>query len=117
MRFTYDPLWLNLRLASGRLGYRLGHVLIFHSLSALARPHLKKRNLRHTQRVFGLLQNAFVDEPYVLRLITHLPPGNSELYSHPSLDEFKNELDALLSPRVREQVRRLGIQLIRYQDL
>ncbi len=117
IRFTYDPLWLNLRLASGRLGYRLGHVLIFHTLSALARPHLQKRGLRHTHRVFGLLQNAIVDEPYVLRLLTHLPPGNSELYSHPSLDEFKNELDALLSPRVREQVRRLGIQLIRYQDL
>jgi hypothetical protein len=67
--------------------------------------------------VFGLLQNAQVDEEYVLRLIPRLPPGDSELYSHPSLDEFKNELDALLSPRVRELVRQRGIQLIRYQDL
>ncbi len=117
LRLTYDPLWLNLKLDSGRLSYRLLHVLIFHPLSARSRPAFKRRNLRHTQRVFGLLQNAHVDEAYVLRLLPRLPPGDSELYSHPSVDEFKNELDALLSPRVRKQVQQLGIQLIRYQDL
>jgi len=67
--------------------------------------------------VFGLLQNARVDEAYVSALLPHLPWGDSELYSHPSLDEFKNEFDALISPRVRELVDRLGIELIRYQDL
>jgi len=46
-----------------------------------------------------------------------LPVGDSELYSHPSLDEFKNEFDALLSPRVRELISSLGMKLIRYQDL
>jgi hypothetical protein len=73
--------------------------------------------LAHTAHVFGLLQNARVDEPYVLALIPELPAGDSELYSHPSLDEFKNEFDALISPRVRDQVTRLGVELIRYQDL
>jgi hypothetical protein len=46
-----------------------------------------------------------------------LPEGDSELYSHPSMDEFRHEFDALVSPRVRELVQRLGIRLIRYQDL
>ena len=67
--------------------------------------------------MFGLLQNARVDEEYVSRLLANLPAGDSELYSHPSLDEFRNEFDALVSPRVREQVETLGIKLIRYQDL
>jgi hypothetical protein len=78
---------------------------------------LRRRNFRCTDRVFGLLQNALVDEPYVLNLLAELPPGDSELYSHPSLDEFRNEFEALVSPRVRERVKRLGVQLIRYQDL
>ncbi len=117
MRLTFDPFRLNLRLASGRFGYRLLHVIIFHSLSARARPVLRGRGFRHTDAVFGLLQNALVDETYVLKLLPRLPPGDSELYSHPSLDEFRNEFEALISPRVREQVRRLGIRLIRYQDL
>ena len=58
-----------------------------------------------------------MDEPFVLKLLPELPAGDSELYSHPSLDKFKHEFDALISPRVKEQVARLGIQLIRYQDL
>jgi hopanoid biosynthesis associated protein HpnK len=117
VRLTFDPFRLNLRLASGHLAYRLLHVLIFHPLSARARPVLQQRGFRHTQRVFGLLQNARVDEPYVFALLRQLPGGDSELYSHPSLDEFRNEFDALTSPRVRERVQQLGISLIRYQDL
>jgi len=58
-----------------------------------------------------------VDEDYVTRLLPQLPAGDSELYSHPSLDEFENEFDALISPRAQEQVKKLGIKLIRYQDL
>jgi hopanoid biosynthesis associated protein HpnK len=117
LRLTFDPLRLNLRLASGHFVYRALHVAIFHPLSARARPALAQRGIRHTGAVFGLLQNARVDEDYVNRLLPLLPAGDSELYSHPSLDEFKNEFDALVSPRVQEQVQSLGIKLIRYQDL
>jgi chitin disaccharide deacetylase len=117
LRLTFDPFRLNLRLASGHWFYRALHVVIFHSLAARARPVLRQRGLRHTQAVFGLLQNARVDEDYVRRLLANLPAGDSELYSHPSLDEFKNEFEALISSRVREQVKEFSIKLIRYQDL
>ena len=73
-------------------------MVIFHSLSGRARPVLRARGLRHTEAVFGLLQNARVDESYVSRLLPNLPAGDSELYSHPSLDEFRNEFDALDQP-------------------
>jgi len=116
-RLTFDPYRLNLSLASGRHGYRLIHALMFHTMSALARPKFRRLKWRHTENVFGLLQNALVDEPYVAGLLSRLPAGDSELYSHPSLDEFRNEFDALISPRIKESVARLGIRLIRYQDL
>lgn len=117
LRLTFDPFLLNLRLASGHLAYRALHAVIFHVLAGRARPVLRQRGFRHTQSVFGLLQNARVDEAYLLALLPRLPAGDSELYSHPSLDEFRNELDALISPRVRAQVQALGLELIRYQDL
>ena len=117
LRLTFDPFWLNLHLAPGQLGYRLLHALIFHTLAARARPMLNERGIRHTARVFGLLQNARVDENYTWRLLARLPAGDSELYSHPSLDEFRNEFEALISPRVRQRIKELGIELIRYQDL
>jgi len=117
MRLTRDPFWTDVPLASGQRLYRASHALIYFILSGCARGRLAKRRIRHTRRVFGLLQNARVDEAYISKLLPVLPRGDSELYSHPSLDEFKNEFDGLISARVKEQVQSLGIELIRYQDL
>ena len=89
LRWTRDPFWLNARLSRGALGL----------------PHQSRRDLQPARRlgatptpcragsvtpaVFGLLQNARVDEAYVLRLAARAcPPGDSELYSHPSLTEL-----------------------------
>jgi len=117
MRLTRDPFWLNAGLAPGNWGYRASHAFIYMILSGRAGRVMERRGIRHTSRVFGLLQNARVDEAYVTGLLARLPEGDSELYSHPSLDEFKNEFDALVSARVKAAVRERGIELIRYQDL
>jgi chitin disaccharide deacetylase len=117
MRFTRDCLARSRRMARGRWFYRISHALIYEWLSSRAREPLRQRGIRHAQITFGLLQDSHVDEEYVLKLLPELPPGDSELYSHPSLDEFKHEFDALVSPRVKELVKKLGIELIRYQDL
>jgi chitin disaccharide deacetylase len=116
-RLTRDPFWLNAQLAGGRRLYRLSHAFIFALLGHKAGFTLRKLGIRHTDRVFGLLQNARVDTRYVLRLLKRLPLGDSELYSHPSLDEFKHEYDALMEPRVRGLADAEQIRLIRYQDL
>jgi len=117
MRFTRDCLARSRRLARGRWFYRVSHAVIYRWLSRRAREPLRQRGIKHVQITFGLLQDSHVDEEYVLKLLPELPPGDSELYSHPSLDEFKHEFDALVSPRVKELVKKLGIELIRYQDL
>lgn len=116
-RLTRDRLRLNVRLADGAWAYRLSHAAVFALLSAWARPQLERCGIRHTAHVFGLLQNGRVDEDYVLRLLPRLPPGDSELYSHPSLTEFRHEFEALVSRRVRAAVQAQGLELIRYQDL
>lgn len=117
LRLTRDPFRLNLRLARGRFGYRFLHAVIYYFLAGRARQPLERRGICFTKAVFGLLQNALVDEEFILRLLPVLPSGDSELYSHPSLDEFKNEFEALISPRVLREIERQGIQLIRYRDL
>jgi hopanoid biosynthesis associated protein HpnK len=117
MRLTRDPLLLNARIASGHWFYRLSHAAIYQVLSARAAPRLRRDNILHTRAVFGLLQNARVNAGYIAKLLPLLPSGDSELYSHPSLDQFMNEFDALVNPSTRALVRQLGIQLIRYQDL
>ncbi len=117
LRLTRDCLSRSCRMTRGHWCYRVSHAAIFEWLSRRARPPLQQRGIRHAQITFGLLQTARVDEAYLLKLLPELPPGDSELYSHPSLDEFRHEFDALVSPRVRELVEKLGIELIRYRDL
>jgi len=117
MRLTCDRFWLNACLARGRWLYRVSHSVIFHLAWPAAHSALAGAHIRFVPTVFGLLQDSRVDEDYVLKLIPRLPAGDSELYSHPSQDEFKHELDALVSPRVKDLLQRQGIRLIRYQDL
>lgn len=117
MRLTRDCLARSRRMAEGRWFYRVSHAGIYEWLSSRSRGRLIERNIRHAQITFGLLQDSHVDEPYLLKLLTDLPPGDSEVYSHPSLDRFKHEFEALISPDVRGAIQRQGIELIRYQDL
>jgi hopanoid biosynthesis associated protein HpnK len=116
-RLTRDRFWLNAMLDSGRWFYRTSHAVIYQLLSHRCGAAYRLRGIKHTRHVFGLMQDSHVDERYIAGLLPLLPPGDSELYSHPSVDKFKHEFDALISPRVKEQVKKLGIELIRYQDL
>ena len=117
LRLTRDCFARSRKISRGHLFYKISHAAIFEFLSSRARKVLAAKKIRHAQITFGLLQNARVDEDYVLKLLSELPPGDSELYSHPSLGEFKHEFDAFVSPRVKEKIKSLGIELIRYQDL
>lgn len=117
IRLTRDPLTVNLAIAQGNWLYRLSHALIFTGLSLYANPKIRSQGLKSTERTFGLLQNARVHEDYLIRLLSALPQGDSEIYSHPSTKEFHHELDALTSPRTRKVIQDRGIELIRYQEL
>lgn len=117
VRLTRDRFWLNCALARGRLFYRTSHAIAFTLLASRARGSFQKMGLRHTNHVFGLLQDGLVDEAFLCGLLPRLPAGDSEVYSHPSLEEFPHEAAALISPKVKSLVASQRIQLIRYQDL
>lgn len=117
MRLTRDSLAISRATSRGRWGYRLSHALIFGGLSRRAAPAFHRLGWRHTDAVFGLLEDGHVDEAYLLRVLPQLPAGDLELYSHPSMDRFRHEFEALISPRVVARVDELGFERIRYQDL
>lgn len=118
MRLTREPFWMDVPLARGRRLYRTVHAAIYFVLGGWrAQSQLKQKHIRHAQRVFGLLQNDRVDTAYLRKLLAVLPEGDSELYSHPSLDKFRHEFEALVDSDIRATIQRLGIRLIRYQDL
>lgn len=116
IRLTY-PVEVEWKLGTGRWLYRTSHWRIFRTLSNQARVKLRKESMRHTDQVFGLLEDSRVTKDLVRRLLQRLPAGESELYSHPSLDEFEHEYEALVSPATKKELAEQGIELIRYQDL
>ena len=76
LRLTREPFWMDVPLAAGNRLYRASHAMIYFFLSWAAQARLRARGIRHTQRVFGLLQNVRVDEAYVAKLLPLLPPGD-----------------------------------------
>lgn len=117
MRLPRDPFKLSARTTRGHWLCRLSHAIIFHFLCWRAQPSLRRLGIIHADRVFGLLQHARVTEDYLLRLLSVLPAGVSEVYSHPCLKMFPDEFAALISVRVIERMKTLGIQRCRYSDL
>lgn len=87
---------------------------IFRSLRRRAERRLDTAGVGFADRVYGLFATGAVDETYLLRLIPRMRGARVELYAHPSLaggDGGRAELEALLSPRVRDAIRENGFRL------
>lgn len=119
VRVTRDLFRLNARLAQRRWSYRIGHAIVFAALSSRTRGKLARHGIRYTDRVIGLLQSGRMNEPFLVSLIRALPPGDHEIYFHPDFGcvEGREELQALCSFQVREELRRRGVTRLRCQDL
>lgn len=90
------------------------------------RRRIKRSNLLCDDRVFGLAWSGAMTEDRLLGLIEHLPDGLTEIYTHPATADaaamphavatykYREELAALLSPRLRAAIEARGITLTRY---
>lgn len=93
------------------------------------RRRLKSAGLVNNDHVFGLAWSGGMVEERVLGLLPHLPNGVSEIYFHPASTQdqrlsvampgycHRDELDALLSPRVRRLIDKSAIRLVSYAEL
>ena len=93
------------------------HVLFHGRMSARARPRLRTAGIKHNDYMFGLSRTGRINEAYLRKVIPLLPQGASEIYSHPSLDALRHELDALTSASVRQALKAENIALIRFAEL
>jgi len=96
---------------------------------ALLRGRLRRAGVHFNDQVLGLHQSGAMDEAAVLALLGRLREGVTEMYFHaatrrcPEIDgpmpdyRHEDELAALLSPRVRAEIERLGIAPIAFSEL
>lgn len=85
--------------------------------------------LRHGPQSWGFVESGHLDEVRILEIIGRLGPGAHELICHPAESDLvardaggrvysgAEELAALCSDRVRDALRRRGINLCRWKDL
>ena len=102
---------------------------LYRPAVATLRRRLRRAGLAMNDHIFGIAWSGAMIETRILRLLPHLPPGDSEIYFHPASRtspeleaampgyRHEDELAALLSPAVRRRVADLGIRLIGYGDL
>jgi hopanoid biosynthesis associated protein HpnK len=103
--------------------------LIFAWLSRRARRLAQAAGLLYNDHLFGLLNDGRMTEDYLLGLIPRLKPGVTEIYLHPALEadaelrrwaplyRRREELAALLSPRLKEALAAARVGLGDYRDL
>jgi hopanoid biosynthesis associated protein HpnK len=121
IRIPFEPWHISGPLCEGHLIRNWFYRKVFPPLTSLCRKKIISGNLISTDGVFGLYQTGGITEQWLIMLLDRLKNngGVYELYTHPSTtpgSRGKKELEALLSPQVKEKLQDNNIQLIRYHD-
>jgi predicted glycoside hydrolase/deacetylase ChbG (UPF0249 family) len=126
-RITRERLQQNLKFDNSRPFGKLVERIIFGALSNHAVPLLHKLGISHAVEVKGVLNSGRITEQYLLDILDGLSEGTSEIYLHPGclpdpeitrrMPDYKHEeeLAALLSPKVRQRMAELKIELSNYR--
>jgi chitin disaccharide deacetylase len=126
-RLAQERLAHNLQFDQERkMGKRVEN-LIFGFLTDHARPELKRLGIEYAAEVKGVLNSGRMTEEYLLNIIEGFQDGLTEIYFHPGMMpdaeisrlmpdyRHQEELAAVTSPRVRQRLRDLKIQVQNYR--
>jgi hopanoid biosynthesis associated protein HpnK len=120
IRMVRDDMRMATRFQGVGLGTKLAWHLTFSLLTRAATPRVV--GLATTERVYGLLQTGYMGTPYLLRVLEEASrqrpesPSAVEIYAHPGA-RFGDDLAALVSPQVKAEIDRLGLELTTYAEL
>jgi hopanoid biosynthesis associated protein HpnK len=128
LRVVKGELRVSLRLDRSHLPLQLVNGIVFNLLARRCEKRLRGRGFVVPENVYGLLQTGNLNEDYWLGLIPQMARTSCEIYAHPLAPDAEDwnarenprgaiELQALLSPRVRETIQQAGFRLATYQHL
>lgn len=123
VRVPQEPVWAARRAGAMAL---IGSGLLTPWL-ALMRRRLRAAAIAHNDQLFGVAASGAMDEAALAHILSRLPEGVSEIYLHPATRDrltcamsayrHRDELAALLSPRVRAAVAASGAATGGFRDL
>jgi len=105
---------------------RYARWLFLKPLVSGMKSKLRKHNIHFNDFIFGLHDSGHMNIDTLIRILSHLPAGLSEIYMHPSTDhlekgdpaavhyEFEAEYKALIHPRVKRTIDKFSIELANF---
>lgn len=126
-RLAQERLIHNLQFDRKRILGKYIEKLIFGLLTSHARPELNRLSISYAVEVKGVLNSGRMTEGYLLNIMDGIQDGLTEVYFHPGIlpDEeitrkmpdylHQEELSAIISPKVRQKLKILQIQLQNYR--
>jgi hopanoid biosynthesis associated protein HpnK len=126
MRLPYEPLLPSWRASKNGLLRRTGTWLVLAPWISLLKRRLRQAGVYSNDYIFGMNDSGDMNSGLVLRILTNLLSGVTEIYFHPVAPEtgghgkgnrLQGDLVALKSPEVRDALLTSGIPLIAFGDL
>jgi hopanoid biosynthesis associated protein HpnK len=102
---------------------------VLTGISFLSKIYFREKHLATPDHFYGMLWGGHLNETKLMKIITRLPLGSSEIMTHPGLNnqalesklawgyQWEEELTALTSQNLKNLIRQQEIQLINYRDL
>ena len=127
VRVPQEPLWFRQR-GGAAIADSAGALALSPWLSLMKR-RLRAAGIAHNDQLFGISCSGSLDESTLLAILARLPPGVTEIYSHPAVEmsgpvaasmgayRHADELAALLSARVRDAIATAQVACGGYRDL
>jgi chitin disaccharide deacetylase len=126
VRIPLDDLPLALKFETAQWYLKLIYGGIFALLGLRHRKRARREGLLYADRVYGFFQSGKMSKDYFLQVVRHLNSPLNEIYFHPAdfsselmpaKKQAELELEALLEPKVKQELQSRGIQLVNYHQL
>ncbi len=127
IRIPYEPFAPAWRATRTHFGSRLAQAALLAPWLGLMKGRVRAAGLAANDYVFGMIDSGRMDAHHLSRFIAELPPGTSEIYSHPATmawsqsdppgADYGGEFAALIDPAVIASLRRSEVQPITFTDL
>jgi chitin disaccharide deacetylase len=127
IRLPFEELSFTLNVDNSRWVAKASGWWIFKQLRQSAQVCLNKAGIGYTERVYGLLKSGEITADYLAGLIPQIQANCVEIYAHPAiarpgepcngpLGAGEQELEALLSDKVRNALTSHGFKLTHFGD-
>lgn len=128
IRVVKGEMRLSLQIDRRNLPLKLVWGIVFNLLGRWCERQLLEKSFVRPQKVYGLLQSGNMNEAYLLGLLDRMSPASSEIYAHPLAPDANaddraanphgpDELNAMLSRKVRAAIDRAGFRLATYETI